>query len=71
MKVMSEEVSLHGKSEEITISELRNRPGDVFQQVSLGKQFIVTKNGEQIALICPPKWNTSAVVNRDGKFKFV
>lgn len=40
---------LAGKREQITLSDLRKRPGDIFQQVQMGKVFTVTKNGKRIA----------------------
>ena len=71
MKTIAEEVSLHGKSEEITISELRKRPGDIFQQVELGKRFSVTKNGKVIAAITRPENTLDVVVNSDGRWHWV
>jgi uncharacterized membrane protein YedE/YeeE len=46
---------LEGQSEEITISGLRARPGDVFMQVQMGKKITVTKGGEVIAEIKRPE----------------
>ncbi len=37
--------------EEITISELRSKPGEVFAQVAMGKVFTISKCGKPIAEI--------------------
>jgi len=44
---------LAGKSETISMSDLRSRPGDVFDQVQLGKTFTITKGGKVVAVISP------------------
>lgn len=51
MKTISETVSLEGQKEEISISELRSKPGEVFAQVSMGKEFTVSKCGKPVATI--------------------
>lgn len=48
---------LEGKSETITLCELRARPGDIFMQVQMGKVFTVTRNGKAIATIQKPEMN--------------
>ena len=55
MKTIAETVSLEGQREEITISELRSKPGEVFAQVALGKVFAITKLGRVIAEIKSPE----------------
>lgn len=54
MKTIAETISMDGQREEITISELRSKPGEVFAQVDLGKVFTVTKSGKVIAEIHRP-----------------
>lgn len=44
-------VTLAADIEKITMSDLRNLPGDVLAQVQLGKTFIITKNGKEIAVL--------------------
>lgn len=55
MKTLPQLVSLEGQAEEITLSELRSKPGEVFAQVSMGKDFTVTKGGTPVAEITKHK----------------
>jgi len=48
---------LKGKSEEISMTDLRSRPGDVIDQVQSGKTFTVTKSGKVVAVISQPEPN--------------
>jgi prevent-host-death family protein len=51
---------LTGQTEEITMMDLRSRPGDVMAQVQSGKTFTVTKAGKVVAVISQPeptRWN--------------
>lgn len=54
MRTLTETKLLEGQTEEITISELRSKPGEVFQQVQMGKEFTVSKSGRVIAEIKAP-----------------
>lgn len=45
---------LEGEEENITLTRLRQAPGDIFTQVQMGKTFWVTKNGKKIAKISKP-----------------
>lgn len=67
MKTLTQTVSLKGQFEEITISELRSKPGEVFSQVCMGKDFAVSKCGEVIAEIKksePFDWRALAMLRR-------
>jgi hypothetical protein len=55
MKTLSETLLLAGQSEQISMTELRANPGDVFAQVQMGKTFTVAKNGAVIAEIHRPE----------------
>lgn len=55
MKRLQQMQSLAGQIETITVSDFRCQPGEVFQQVSMGKVFVITKAGKTIAQICPAK----------------
>lgn len=57
MKTLQEEIgsSLVGRSETITMTEFRNRPGNVMAQVELGKTFTITKDGKIIAVLSRPE----------------
>lgn len=48
---------LSGQTEEITMTDLRSRPGDVIDQVRSGKSFVVTKAGKKVAVIMQPELN--------------
>lgn len=47
--------TLAGEVETITVSDFRKQPGEVFQQVAMGKRFVITKCGKTFAQICPAK----------------
>jgi prevent-host-death family protein len=44
---------LADQQETITASDFRKAPGEVLEQVSMGKHFTLTKNGKAIAEIYP------------------
>lgn len=72
MKTLSDEISLVGRLETVTLSELRKSPGEVFACVALGKTFLVTIRGKPIAVISkPPGTQLSINVASDGKETFV
>lgn len=70
MKTLKDEVgSLEGREETITMSELRALPGDVMDQVALGKVFIITRAGRVLGRLVPPEPNAfelGAAVRRLG-----
>jgi hypothetical protein len=55
MKALFEMPLLEGQTEEISMTELRANPGDVFAQVQMGKSFTIAKNGTVIAEIKKPE----------------
>ena len=60
---------LAGQIEEISMTELRQRPGDVIDQVQMGKKFTITKTGKVVAEITTPEPNAlelGAAVRRLG-----
>lgn len=70
MKTIAQTISLKGQSEEITISELRSKPGEVFAQVEMGKEFTITKSGKVVAEIKKPEefdWAALAAIRRISK----
>lgn len=68
---LNQEVSLAGRLEKITISELRSKPGEVFQSVILGKTYLVTQRGKTIAVIGkPPGVELSICVGRKGEINY-
>lgn len=72
MRTISDEVSLLGKLETVTLTELRKTPGEVFACVALGKTFVVTLRGKPIAVISkPPGVQLSISIDSKGKDKFI
>ena len=53
MRRISEQVSLHGKAEKISIMDFRKRPGEVLQKAALGMTIIITKQGKEVAYLTP------------------
>lgn len=56
MKTLSDHLHgiLRGKTEVITVSDFRKRPGDIFTQVSLGKNFCIKRRGKIVAFLVHP-----------------
>ncbi|MCZ6775848.1 MAG: type II toxin-antitoxin system prevent-host-death family antitoxin [Ignavibacteria bacterium] len=52
---LNESDLLVGKTETITAMDLRRGPGDILTQVSMGKTFIITRNGKPIATLTRPE----------------
>lgn len=72
MKTISEEISLSGRLETVTLTELRKTPGEVFASVALGKTFVVTLRGDPIAVISkPPGTQLSISIDKHGKERFI
>lgn len=46
---------LAGTTEEITMTELRQRPGDIIDQVQMGRTFTITKAGKVVAVLSTPE----------------
>lgn len=58
-----------GKTEQITMTDLRSRPGDVIDQVQMGKTFVVSKAGKVVAEISSPEptaFELGAAIRRLG-----
>lgn len=71
MKTLKDEVTLAGKLETITITELRQQPGEVLTNVGLGKTYVVTKNGKPVAVVSkPPGEALSLVVDPKGEVSY-
>lgn len=69
-----DKISLEGKKETITLTQLRDSPGDFFQQVEMGHAFTITKNGKPIAKIKPIEMNAlqlGAALRRKGNSSLV
>lgn len=56
----------------ITVGEFRRAPGDVLAQVGFGKTFLITKNGNPVAVLSEPPGDTlTKVVDRNGKTSYI
>jgi len=71
MKKIAEEISLVGKCEWITMMELRQTPGEVFDSVALGKIFVVTQYGKPVGVIsAPPGATLMTIIESDGSITY-
>lgn len=68
MKTLKESVTFTGpRFEVITVSQLRAMPGDILAQVEFGKTFLITRNGQAVAVLSQPPGDSLAIVfNADG-----
>lgn len=55
MKTLAELKLLSGQTESITMTEFRNRPGEVIDQILQGKSFTITRAGKVVAVIHEPE----------------
>lgn len=62
-----EPVSFGVAFEEITISELRQHPGDILSQTALGKIFLITKHWKPIAVLSKLPGATLTIVDDHGR----
>jgi hypothetical protein len=59
---------LMGQIETVTMMDLRNRMGEIFLQLKLGKVFLLSSKGKEVAVLSkPPGVNLSIVVDPKGK----
>ena len=59
------------ETETISMMEFRASPGDVLDQVLLGKTFVITRQGKEIAVLQKlPGHNMTAHVNPQGKVSY-
>lgn len=56
--------TLLGEVESITMMELRRNPGEVMDQVTLGKVFTITRGGKVVATLT--RTNTELTKKRKG-----
>lgn len=71
MKRLNEQVTLLGKFESISVSDLRQMPGEVLACVTLGKTFLITKSGKPIAVLSKPPGTTLTLeVEPNGKINY-
>lgn len=72
MKTISERIHLKGsKLEQISMTELRSKPGEVIDLVNLGATYLVTKQGKPIAVISKvPGEQLSIEVSSNGTVNY-
>ncbi len=71
MRKLSDEISLSGKLEEITVTDLRKQPGAVLTSVELGKVFVISKNGKFVAVLSKvPGVQLAIEVDKYGRFRY-
>lgn len=71
MKKLKDYISLIGEEETISMTQLRASPGEVLDQVQLGKVFKVKRNGEVVAVLSQPEptaLELGAAVRRMGLY---
>lgn len=62
---------LDGGVKSISMMELRNNIGSVIQQVQLGRVFVLTKAGKQVAVLArPPGRELLTLVNERGEVSY-
>lgn len=67
MKKIADQLSLKNQIESISMSELRQHPGEVFAQVGLGKVFVIKKNGREVAVLSAvPGTELTTIIAPDG-----
>ncbi len=52
---LSDMTLLEGHSEEITVMDLRRGPGNILDQVQLGKIYKITRMGKVVAILSRPE----------------
>ena len=71
MKRLDQEVSLVGALENISMMDLRSHPGEILTSVSLGKTFVVERNGKPIAVLQKlPGTDLTIVADQHGKVSY-
>ncbi len=50
-KRLTETTTLRGIIEKISMTDLRQSPGDIIDQAQMGKIFIVTKGGKEVVTL--------------------
>jgi len=70
-KLLADLSLLAGQTEEITMVDLRQGPGDVLDQVTMGKTYIITRRGKSIAVLQQlPGHNMTIVVAPNGGISY-
>jgi len=70
MKRLTDELSLSGKLETISMMDLRSRPGEVLDAVNLGKTFVLARSGKPLAVLSKLPGDLVIVVDSKGKVSY-
>jgi len=70
MRRLTDELSLSGKLETISMMDLRSRPGEVLDAVILGKTFILARSGKPMAVLSKLPGDLAIVVNPNGDLTY-
>ena len=72
MKRLAEEVSLAGIVDSISMMQFRRTPGEIIRAVELGKTFVITRSGKEIAVLSKPPGEVLTMnVAPDGKVSYL
>lgn len=68
MKLIGEMLNLEGKLEVISLTDFRTRPGEVMEQVALGKTYVIERYGKEVGVLSRvPGTQLAMHVARDGR----
>lgn len=71
MKRIKEHINLIGELEVISMTEFRERPGEVIDAVDLGKVFVLERNKKPIAVLSGlPGVNLAMEINENGNVSY-
>jgi antitoxin (DNA-binding transcriptional repressor) of toxin-antitoxin stability system len=66
MKRLADEIDLSGELENISMMDLRSRPGEILTATSMGKTYVIHRAGKPIATLSRVPGET-LIINIDGK----
>jgi antitoxin (DNA-binding transcriptional repressor) of toxin-antitoxin stability system len=70
-KLKDQGVDLSNQVEEISLTDLRGNVGEAMSQCSLGKSFVLKKNGKLVAALVPvDQSNLTKTIDGDGSISY-
>ena len=71
MEKLTDSIDLTGQIEEISMMDLRSRPGEIITAVSYGKKYIIKRNNKPLAVLMKlPGERLSIIVNPKGEISY-
>jgi hypothetical protein len=68
---LSDEVTLAGRFETITVGDFRRMPGEILACVLLGKTYLIERHGKPVAVLSQPPGVTLAMaMDPKGKISY-